>query len=47
MIQYTKWRRDPNVAQAMVDQRVSIEGITDSGKVLTFTPMEAIGKWFL
>ena len=37
-----KWRRDPKIAEAMVDQRVFIEGIIDTGKVLTFTPSEAI-----
>jgi membrane-bound serine protease (ClpP class) len=34
--------RDPNIAQAMVDPDVYIQGITDSGKVLTFTTSEAI-----
>ena len=42
MIQLYKWRRDPKIAEAMVDQRVYIEGIIDTGKVLTFTPTEAI-----
>mgnify|MGYP006291462089 FL=1 len=37
-----KWRRDPRIAEAMVDERVYIEGISDTGKVLTFTPEEAI-----
>ncbi len=37
-----KWRRDPQIAQAMVDPSVFIEGIIDTGKVLTFTPTEAI-----
>jgi membrane-bound serine protease (ClpP class) len=37
-----KWRRDPKIAEAMVDQSVFIEGIIDTGKVLTFTPAEAI-----
>lgn len=37
-----KWRRDPRIAEAMVDERVFIEGIIDTGKVLTFTPIEAI-----
>ncbi len=37
-----KWRRDPKIAEAMVDQRVFIEGIVDTGKVLTFTPAEAM-----
>jgi len=37
-----KWRRDPRIAEAMVDQSVFIEGIIDTGKVLTFTPTETI-----
>lgn len=37
-----KWRRDPRIAEAMVDQSVFIEGLIDTGKVLTFTPAEAI-----
>lgn len=34
--------RDPDIAQAMVDPDVYIEGIIDSNKVLTFTTSEAI-----
>ncbi|MDB4582621.1 S49 family peptidase [Draconibacterium sp.] len=41
-----KWRRDPLIAEAMVDQRVFIEGLIDTGKVLTFTPSEAIENGF-
>jgi membrane-bound serine protease (ClpP class) len=37
-----KWFRDPKIAEAMVDERISIPGVSDSGKVLTFTPLEAI-----
>ncbi|PTN09859.1 membrane-bound serine protease (ClpP class) [Mangrovibacterium marinum] len=37
-----RWFRDPKIAEAMVDERVYIAGITDTGKVLTFTPAEAI-----
>lgn len=33
--------RDPHIAEAMVDPDVFIEGIIDSGKVLTFTASEA------
>jgi len=33
--------RDPRIAEAMVDPSVYIEGIIDSGKVLTFTSSEA------
>lgn len=35
------WRRDPRIAEAMVDPSVYIEGIIDTGKVLTFTSGEA------
>lgn len=34
--------RDPNIAQAMVDPRIEIEGVIDSGSVLTFTSTEAM-----
>jgi membrane-bound serine protease (ClpP class) len=34
--------RDPNIAQAMVDPRIKIEGVIDSGRVLTFTAAEAL-----
>lgn len=34
--------RDPLIAQAMVDPRMAIQGITDTGQVLTFTTSEAI-----
>jgi len=37
-----KWFRDPKIAEAMVDESLYIAGVSDSGKVLTFTPMEAI-----
>jgi membrane-bound serine protease (ClpP class) len=37
-----QWRRDPRIAEAMVDPSVYIEGIIDTGKVLTFTSGEAI-----
>lgn len=40
------WHRDPNIAQAMVDPSIYIEGITDTGKVLTFTTNEAIEHGF-
>ncbi len=33
--------RDPRIAEAMVDPSVYIEGVIDSGKVLTFTSSEA------
>jgi len=34
--------RDPEIAQAMVDPRIYIENISDTGNVLTFTTLEAI-----
>ncbi|WP_321296292.1 NfeD family protein [Marinifilum fragile] len=37
-----KWKRDPLIAEAMVDPRTYIENVIDTGKVLTFTPDEAI-----
>ena len=37
-----KWRRDPKIAEAMVDPDIYIAGIIDTGKVLTMTPTEAI-----
>ncbi len=41
-----KWFRDPVIAEAMVDESVYIEGIIDTGKVLTFTPSEAVKYGF-
>lgn len=41
-----QWRRDPKIAEAMVDPSVFIKGIIDTGKVLTFTPAEAIEYGF-
>jgi membrane-bound serine protease (ClpP class) len=40
------WHRDPNIAQAMVDPSIYVEGISDTGKVLTFTTLEAIEHGF-
>ncbi len=37
-----RWHRDPRIAEAMVDPRVIVPGISDSGKVLTLTTEEAI-----
>ena len=34
--------RDPRIAEAMVDERLRIKGISDSGQVLTFTASEAM-----
>ncbi len=41
-----RWKRDPLIAEAMVDPSVAIPGIIDTGKVLTFTPSEAIEHGF-
>ncbi|WP_297090590.1 NfeD family protein [uncultured Draconibacterium sp.] len=40
------WFRDPKIAEAMVDERIYVEGVSDSGQVLTFTPAEAIANGF-
>ena len=37
-----KWKRDPLIAEAMVDERTVIPGVIDSGKILTFTSLEAV-----
>jgi len=37
-----RWRRDPRIAEAMVDPSVVIKGVIDSTKVLTLTTEEAI-----
>jgi membrane-bound serine protease (ClpP class) len=34
--------RDPRIAEAMVDARIAIAGVNDSGKVLTLTSTEAL-----
>jgi len=34
--------RDPRIAEAMVDPRLEVPGISDSGQVITFTTSEAI-----
>ena len=39
-----RWHRDPLIAEAMVDDRVIVPHLIDSGKVLTFTAEEAL-KW--
>ena len=41
-----EWFRDPAVAEAMVDQSIYVKGISDTGKVLTFTALEAIDNGF-
>jgi membrane-bound serine protease (ClpP class) len=40
------WHRDPDIAQAMVDPRIVVEGIIDTGQVLTLTAREAISFGF-
>ncbi|MBS2212216.1 nodulation protein NfeD [Carboxylicivirga mesophila] len=40
------WRRDPHIAEAMVDESIYIENIVDTGKILTFTTLEAIEHGF-
>ena len=37
-----KWVRDPHIAEAMVDERIIVPSVSDSGKVLTFTAQEAL-----
>jgi len=39
-----KWVRDPKIAEAMVDDRIVIPNLIDSGKTLTFTASEAL-EW--
>lgn len=36
------WRRDPRIAEAMVDPDVFVPNLIDTGKVLTFTAHEAL-----
>ena len=38
------WRRNPLIAEAMVDERVIVPNLCDSGKVLTLTANEAIAQ---
>jgi len=40
------WHRDPAIAEAMVDPRLYVEGVSDTGQVLTFTTSEAIEHGF-
>ncbi len=37
-----KWKRDPKIAEAMVDPRIYIEGVTDTGQIIAFTANEAL-----
>jgi membrane-bound serine protease (ClpP class) len=36
------WHRNPAIAEAMVDPKLYVEGVSDTGQVLTFTASEAI-----
>lgn len=36
------WHRDPAIAEAMVDPKLYVEGVSDTGQVLTFTASEAM-----
>ena len=38
--------RDPKIAEAMVDEKIVIEGISDEGSVITFSVSEAIKNGF-
>lgn len=38
--------RDPKIAEAMVDEKIEIEGITEAGSVITFSVSEAIQYGF-
>jgi len=40
------WKRDPKIAEAMVDPSMFVPNVSDTGKVLTFTPSEAINWGF-
>ena len=40
------WHRDPAIAEAMVDPKLFVEGVSDTGQVLTFTASEAILNGF-
>ncbi|MDO5664423.1 MAG: NfeD family protein [Bacteroidia bacterium] len=37
-----EWRRDPKIAEAMVDERVVIPGFADSTQILTLTASQAV-----
>ena len=39
--------RDPRIAEAMVDEKIEIEGITKAGEVITFSTSEAMKNGFL
>ncbi len=37
-----RWKRDPAIAEAMVDADAYVKGVIDTGKVITFTANEAV-----
>ena len=37
-----QWHRDPRIAEAMVDPRIYIEGVVDTGEIVAFTANEAL-----
>ncbi len=41
-----KWHRDPKIAEAMVDPRIYIEGISDTGQIVAFTANEALANGY-
>lgn len=40
------WHRDPAIAESMVDPKVFVSGVSDTGSVLTLTTLEAIKLGF-
>lgn len=42
----TIWKRNPTIAEAMVDQDIEVPGVSAKGKVITFTPEEAMQYGF-
>ncbi len=40
------WHRDPAIAEAMVDPRLYVKGVSDTGQVLTFTASEAMANGY-
>ncbi len=41
-----KWKRNPAIAEAMVDPDMYVKGVIDTGKVITFTANEAVKYGF-
>ncbi len=41
-----QWHRNPRIAEGMVDPSIYIPGVSDSGKVITFTATEAVQNGF-